>query len=132
MAPATAIMSPKRCCRESLIAAGAIGRVPAAEIEALISAAVRRHLQANGTDAVDSDRELVERHVERATLTRKHIHLRLRQYRRCTGTAPMPTRTQAVPSRDSCTARQRHDPLEQPGAGWREGHHPCARLTTPR
>ena len=61
------------------LAAGAIGRVPAAEIEALISAAVRRHLQADGTDAVDSDRELVERYVERATLTRKHIHLRLRQ-----------------------------------------------------
>ena len=34
------------------MAAGAIGRVPAAEIEALISAAVRSHLQANGTDAV--------------------------------------------------------------------------------
>jgi site-specific DNA recombinase len=53
--------------------------VPAAEIEALISAEVRRHLQANGTDAVDSDRELVERYVERATLTRKHIHLQMRQ-----------------------------------------------------
>ena len=61
------------------LAAGAIGRVPAAEIEALISAAVRRHLQADGTDAVDSDRELVERYVEQATLTRKHIHLRLRR-----------------------------------------------------
>ena len=60
-------------------AAGGIGRVPAAEIEALINAAVRRHLQANGADAVDSDRELLDRHVERATLTRKHIHLQLRQ-----------------------------------------------------
>jgi site-specific DNA recombinase len=61
------------------LAAGAIGRVPAAEIEALVSAEVRRHLQANGADAVDSDRELLDRHVERATLTRKHIHLQLRQ-----------------------------------------------------
>jgi site-specific DNA recombinase len=61
------------------LAAGAIGRVPAAEIEVLISAALRRHLQANGTDAVDGDRELIERHVERVTLTRKYIQLRLRQ-----------------------------------------------------
>jgi hypothetical protein len=36
-------------------------------------------LQASGTDAADSDQELVERFVERATLTRKHIHLQLRQ-----------------------------------------------------
>jgi cytochrome c553 len=43
------------------LAAGAIGRVPAAEIEVLISAALRRHLQANGTDPFDGDRELVER-----------------------------------------------------------------------
>jgi site-specific DNA recombinase len=68
-------------------AAGAIARVPAAEIEALISAAVRRHLQANRTNAVDSDRELVERYVERATLTRKYIHLQLRQI----GDAPVHT-----------------------------------------
>jgi hypothetical protein len=61
------------------LAAGAIGRVPAAEIEVLISAALRGHLQANGIDAFDGDRELVERHVERVTLTRKHIQLRLRQ-----------------------------------------------------
>jgi site-specific DNA recombinase len=53
--------------------------VPAAEIEVLISAALRRHLQANGADAFDGDRELVERHVERVTLSRKHIHLQLRQ-----------------------------------------------------
>jgi site-specific DNA recombinase len=61
------------------LAAGAIGRVPAAEIEVLISAALRSHLQANGIDAFDGDRELVERHVERVTLSRKHIHLQLRQ-----------------------------------------------------
>jgi len=67
------------------LAAGAIGRVPAAEIEVLISAALRRHLQANGTDAFDGDRELVERHVERVTLTRKHIQLQLRQI----GDAPL-------------------------------------------
>jgi acetylornithine deacetylase/succinyl-diaminopimelate desuccinylase-like protein len=49
--------------------------VPAAKIEVLISAAVHRHLQTNGTDAFDGDRELVERHVERVTLSRKHIQL---------------------------------------------------------
>ena len=61
------------------LAAGAIGRVPAAEIEALISAALRSHLQANGIDALGGDRELVERHVERVTLSRKHIQLQLCQ-----------------------------------------------------
>jgi site-specific DNA recombinase len=61
------------------LAAGAIARVPAHEIEVLISAALRRHLQANGTDALGGDRELVERHIERITLSRKHIHLLLRQ-----------------------------------------------------
>jgi site-specific DNA recombinase len=69
------------------LAAGAIGRVPAAEIEVLIGAALRRHLQANGTDAFDGDRELVDRHVERVTLTRKHIQLQLRQI----GDAPVQT-----------------------------------------
>jgi site-specific DNA recombinase len=61
------------------LAAGAIGRVPAHEIEVLISTAVRSCLQANGIDALDGDRELLERHVERVTLSRKHIQLQLRQ-----------------------------------------------------
>jgi site-specific DNA recombinase len=69
------------------VAAGAIGRVPAAEIEVLISAALRRHLQANGTDAFDGDRELIERHVKRVTLAGKHIQLQLRQI----GDAPAET-----------------------------------------
>ena len=108
------------------LAAGAIGRVPAAEIEALISAAVRRHLQANGTDAVDSDRELVERYVERATLTRKHIHLRLRQI------GDVPVHTDADEDASRPVSAQLHGtvnvtiPWNRHGAGWREGHHPCA------
>jgi site-specific DNA recombinase len=69
------------------LAAGAIGRVPAAEIEVLISAALRRHLQANGTDAFDGDRELIERHVKRVTLAGKHIQLQMRQI----GDAPAET-----------------------------------------
>jgi site-specific DNA recombinase len=58
-------------------AAGSIGRVPAAEIEALILAALRNHLDAAGQP--DNDRDLVERHLERATLMPDHIKLRLRQ-----------------------------------------------------
>ena len=61
--------------------AGSIGRVPAAEIEALVLAALRPHPQASGAEpqpTSDSDRELIERHVERITLTRKHITLQMR------------------------------------------------------
>jgi site-specific DNA recombinase len=61
--------------------AGSIGRVPAAEIETLILTALRHHLQASGAEpqpTADSDRELIERHVERITLTPKHIKLEMR------------------------------------------------------
>ena len=87
------------------LAAGAISRVPAAEIEALISAKVRRHLQANGTDAVDSDRELLDRHVERATLTRKHIHLQLRQI------GDVPVHTDADEDASRPVSAQLHGPV---------------------
>jgi site-specific DNA recombinase len=61
--------------------AGSIGRVPAAEIEALVLAALRHHLQASGAEpqpTAGSDRDLIERHVERITLTPKHIKLQMR------------------------------------------------------
>jgi site-specific DNA recombinase len=61
--------------------AGSIGRVPAAEIEALVLTALRHHLQASGAKpppSADSDRELIDRHVERITLTSKHIKLQMR------------------------------------------------------
>jgi site-specific DNA recombinase len=61
--------------------AGSVGRVPAAEIEALVLTALRHHLQASGAElqpTADSDRELIERHVERITLTPKHIKLQMR------------------------------------------------------
>jgi DNA invertase Pin-like site-specific DNA recombinase len=61
--------------------ARSIGRVPAAEIEALILTALRHHLQASGAEpqpTAGSDRELIERHVERITLTPKHIKLLMR------------------------------------------------------
>jgi site-specific DNA recombinase len=61
--------------------AGSIGRVPAAEIEALVLTALRHHLQASGAQpqpTTHGDRELIERHVERITLTSKHIKLQMR------------------------------------------------------
>jgi hypothetical protein len=61
--------------------AGSIGRVPAAELEALVLAALRHQLQASGAEpqpTADSDRDLIERHVERITLTPKHITLQMR------------------------------------------------------
>jgi site-specific DNA recombinase len=62
--------------------AGAIGRVPAPELEALVVDAVRRHSQANSTapnPILETDRELIERHLLRATLSMKAITLHLRQ-----------------------------------------------------
>jgi site-specific DNA recombinase len=62
--------------------AGSIGRVPAPELEALVLDAVRHHLQANSTapnPILESDRELIERHLLRATLSSKAITLHLRQ-----------------------------------------------------
>jgi hypothetical protein len=61
---------------------GSIGRVPAPELEAVVVDAVRRHLQANGTapnPILETDRELIERHLLRATLGMKVITLHLRQ-----------------------------------------------------
>src|SRR5580700_10115131 len=62
--------------------AGSIGRVPAPELEALVVDAVRRHLQANSTapnSVLETDRELIERHLLRATLSMTAITLHLRQ-----------------------------------------------------
>jgi DNA invertase Pin-like site-specific DNA recombinase len=62
-------------------APGLVSRVPAAEIEALVVAALRNHLNPSGAgqQLPDNDRDLVERHVERVTLTANHIELRLWQ-----------------------------------------------------
>ena len=60
---------------------GLVGRVPAAEVEAFVAAALRRHLSATepGEQLPQNDRELLERHLERVTLTPTHVELRLRQ-----------------------------------------------------
>jgi hypothetical protein len=60
--------------------AGSISRVPAPELEALVVDAVRRHLQANNPNPIlETDRELIERHLQRVTLSRTAITLHLRQ-----------------------------------------------------
>jgi site-specific DNA recombinase len=60
---------------------GLVSPVPAAEIEALVVAALRGHLSASSTgeQLPDNDRDLLERHLERVTLTPNHLELRLRQ-----------------------------------------------------
>jgi site-specific DNA recombinase len=60
---------------------GLIGRVPAAEVEASVVAALRAHLSARGAgeQLPENDLELLERHLERVTLTPIHLELRLRQ-----------------------------------------------------
>jgi site-specific DNA recombinase len=61
-------------------APGSVSRVPAAEIEALVLAALRNHLDASGAaELPDADRDLVERHLERVTLTSNEIKLRVRE-----------------------------------------------------
>jgi site-specific DNA recombinase len=62
-------------------ASGLVSRVPAAEIEALVLAALRNRLNASdaGQQLPDSDRDLIDRHLERVTLTLGHIELRVRQ-----------------------------------------------------
>jgi site-specific DNA recombinase len=58
-----------------------VGRVPAAELETLVLAALRNHLNASGAgkQLPDNDRDLIACHLERAILTANHIELRLRQ-----------------------------------------------------
>jgi site-specific DNA recombinase len=61
-------------------ATASIGRVPAVDIEAVVLAALRNHLDANGAaEQPDDDRELLERHLERVILTSNRLELRLRQ-----------------------------------------------------
>jgi DNA invertase Pin-like site-specific DNA recombinase len=61
--------------------AGLIGRVPAAEVEASVMAALREHLRTGGAgeQLPENDLELIERHLERVTLTPAHLELRVRQ-----------------------------------------------------
>jgi site-specific DNA recombinase len=60
---------------------GSLSRVPAAELEALVLAALRQHLNASGSgeQLPGNDLDLVERQLERVTLTSNEIKLRLRE-----------------------------------------------------
>src|SRR5260370_1404548 len=60
---------------------GLVSRGADAEMEALGVAALRNHLNARGggEGLPDNDRDLLERHLERVTLTPNHLELRLRQ-----------------------------------------------------
>jgi site-specific DNA recombinase len=62
-------------------APGLLSRVPAAELEALVLAALRNHLNASGTgeQLPGNDRDLVERRLERVTLTSNEVRLRVRE-----------------------------------------------------
>jgi hypothetical protein len=85
---------------------GLVSRVPAPEIEALVVAALRKHLNASGAGEPlpDNDRDLFARHLERVTLTPNHLELRLRQ---------------------SVDAAQSHDPANNDSSG-----PPVASVTT--
>jgi DNA invertase Pin-like site-specific DNA recombinase len=61
-----------------------LSRVPAAELEALVLPALRNHLSTSGgsQQLADSDRELVERHLESVILSPNEIQVRLREIAR--------------------------------------------------
>jgi site-specific DNA recombinase len=58
-----------------------LSRVPAAELEVVVLAALRHHLNTSGAGQKlpDNDRDLIERHLERVTLAQNEIRLRLRE-----------------------------------------------------
>src|SRR5437899_5052694 len=68
-----AVLQKKSQAPESL------SRVPAAELEALVLTALRNHLNASGTgeQLPGNDRDLVQRQLERVTLTSNEIELRV-------------------------------------------------------
>jgi site-specific DNA recombinase len=60
---------------------GSLGRVPAPELEAMVVKAIRRHVPGHEGDpdiVSPTDRDLVERHLLRATLSTNEVRLELR------------------------------------------------------
>ena len=102
--------------------AGSVGRVPAAEVEAFVSAAVRKHLSASapGEQLPENDLEILDR-LERVTLTSNHLELRLRQTVRGQFGSISPPHGR---HRD-------HRPLDESSAGGCQRHHPRARAQHP-
>ena len=50
--------------------------MPAPEIEALVLDGVRQHLASDGADPAMTDRDLIERHVERVTIKSQAVEVR--------------------------------------------------------
>jgi site-specific DNA recombinase len=97
-------------------APGSVSRVPAAELETLVLAALRHHLNVNGTggQSPGSDRDLVERQLERVILTSNEIKRR--------GGAARALYSRCCKRLVRASHRGREDdrgPLEEPGAGHR-------------
>jgi DNA invertase Pin-like site-specific DNA recombinase len=108
-------------------AAGSIGRVPAAELEALVIAALRNHLQPSRADPhtiPENERELIERYVERVTLTPQHIKLHMRKVP--DGPDVVGANTIAGADRAVVFQAPAITSLDGPGTGQRQGHRPCA------
>jgi len=54
---------------------GSVTRVPAPEIEALVLDGVRQHLASAGADPAMTDRDLIERHVDRVTIKSQAVEV---------------------------------------------------------
>ncbi len=61
--------------QKRMAAAGAVARVPAPEIEALVLAGLRQQIAASEAEPALSDRELIERHVERVTIKSQEVEV---------------------------------------------------------
>jgi site-specific DNA recombinase len=105
---------------------GLLGRVPAAEVEAFVVAALRNHLNANGAgeQLPDNDLELLERHLDRVTLTPKHLELRLRQSVELAQADDPANNGPSAPHMAGVTTIT--VPLDQPCVGRPQRNHPCA------
>src|SRR5260221_10464813 len=80
-ARATAITSPRPCCRKNRTRRdrSAVFPQPSSRHSSWPRCAITSTPAARGEQLPDNDRDLVERHVERVTLTANHVELRLRQ-----------------------------------------------------
>ena len=106
--------------------AGLVSRVPAAEVEAFVVAALRKHLSASaaGEQLPENDLELLERHLERVTLTSKSSRAAAAADRRACSSNAANKVPSALRMADITTITV---PWTQSSAGRCQRHHPCAR-----
>jgi len=106
--------------------AGLVSRVPAAELEAVVVAALRDHLSASGSGQLpDDDRDLLERHLERVTLTLHHLELRLRRSFEPAQADNPANKDPAAPHSADATTITVHWTI--PPVACCQRHHSCAR-----